>query len=111
MFRIPIGDSAEPRICPGIGTVEQDELISRIQHDIACVCHRLHIVSRQAPPDATGLGVIGKVLRTSVEESHMKNGKVDIDSLEAIAFDPYTHGYYKIGGRVGNAFQDGLKLK
>ena len=46
--------------------------------------------------DETGLGVIGKVLRTSVEEANMKDGKVDIDSLEAIAFDPYTHGYYKV---------------
>ncbi len=61
--------------------------------------------------DDTGLGVIGKVLRTSVEEAHMKDGKVDIDALEAIAFDPYTHGYYKVGGRVGDAFKDGLKLK
>lgn len=61
--------------------------------------------------DDTGLGVIGKVLRTSVEEAVMKDGKVDIDALEAISFDPYTHGYYKVGGRVGEAFRDGLKLK
>ena len=61
--------------------------------------------------DATGIGVIGKVLRTSVEEDLLKEGKVDIDSLEAIAFDPYTHGYYKVGGRVGEAFKDGLKIK
>ena len=58
-----------------------------------------------------GIGVIGKVVRTSVEEAIMKDGKIDIDSLEAIAFDPYTHGYYKVGGRVGEAFKDGLKLK
>ena len=61
--------------------------------------------------DATGLGVIGKVLRTSVEEEKLKDGRIDIDSLEAISFDPYTHGYYKVGGRVGEAFKDGLKLK
>ena len=61
--------------------------------------------------DETGIGVIGKVLRTSVEEANLKDGKVDIDSLEAIAFDPYTHGYYKVGGRVGEAFKDGAKLK
>lgn len=61
--------------------------------------------------DATGLGVIGKVLRTSVEEANLMDGKVNIDSLEAIAFDPYTHGYYKVVGRVGDAFKDGLKLK
>jgi len=61
--------------------------------------------------DSAGIGVIGKVVRTSVEEVNLKDGKVDIDSLEAIAFDPYTHGYYKVGGRVGEAFKDGLKLK
>jgi flavin reductase (DIM6/NTAB) family NADH-FMN oxidoreductase RutF len=61
--------------------------------------------------DATGLGVIGRVVRTSVEEAVMKDGKIDIDALEAIAFDPYTHGYYKVGGRVGEAFRDGMKLK
>ena len=29
----------------------------------------------------------------------------------AIAFDPYTHGYYKVSERVGEAFKDGLKLR
>ena len=38
-------------------------------------------------------------------------GNRDIDSIEAIAFDPYTHGYYKVNGRVGEAFKDGLRLK
>ena len=61
--------------------------------------------------DETGLGVIGKVLRTSAEESVMKEDKVDISLLGAIAFDPYTHGYYKVGERVGDAFKDGMKLK
>ncbi|MBQ3356227.1 MAG: flavin reductase family protein [Oscillospiraceae bacterium] len=60
--------------------------------------------------DETGMGVIGKVLRTSVEEDKLKDGKVDVDALEAIAFDPYTHGYYKVCGRVGEAFKDGLKI-
>jgi len=61
--------------------------------------------------DETGIGVIGKVRRTSVEEANLKDDKVDIDSIEAIAFDPYTHGYYKVSGRVGEAFKDGLKIK
>ncbi len=61
--------------------------------------------------DDTGLGVIGKVVRTTVNEECMTDGKVDVDKLEAISFDPYTHGYYKVSGRVGDAFKDGLKLK
>jgi flavin reductase (DIM6/NTAB) family NADH-FMN oxidoreductase RutF len=58
-----------------------------------------------------GLGVIGKVVNVTVDESVMKDGKVDVDAVNAIAFDPYTHGYYKVSGRVGEAFSDGLKLK
>ena len=58
-----------------------------------------------------GIGVVGKVVRTSVEEEKLVDGKLDIDKLEAISFDPYTHGYYKVGTRVGNAFKDGLKIK
>ena len=61
--------------------------------------------------DDTGLGVIGKVVATSADDSILKDGKVDIDLLGAIAFDPYTHGYYKVSGRVGEAFKDGAKLK
>ena len=61
--------------------------------------------------DDTGLGVIGRVLQTSVEADKMTDGKLDIEKLGTIAFDPYTHGYYKVAGRVGEAFKDGLKLK
>ena len=61
--------------------------------------------------DETGIGVIAKVLRTSVEESFLRDGKVDVDALQIIAFDPFTHGYYQVGKRVGEAFKDGLKLK
>ena len=41
----------------------------------------------------------------------MVDGKVDMSLVNAIAFDPYTHGYYKVGGRVADAFKVGLKLK
>ena len=56
-------------------------------------------------------GIVGKVVNVTALESVMKDGNVDISLLEAIAFDPYTHGYYKVTERVGNAFKDGLELK
>ncbi len=56
-------------------------------------------------------GVIGKVINTSVDEKVMSEGNVDIEKVSAIAFDPYTHGYYTVTKRVGNAFKDGLQLK
>ena len=58
-----------------------------------------------------GCGVIGKVVNVTADESVMKDGKVDISLVNAIAFDPYTHGYYKVTERVGDAFRDGLKIK
>ena len=58
-----------------------------------------------------GLGVIGKVVNVTADESVMNGENVDIEKVNAIAFDPYTHGYYKVCERVGNAFSDGLKLK
>ena len=58
-----------------------------------------------------GLGVIGKVVSVTADERVLVDGKVDMSLVGAIAFDPYTHGYYKVGERVGEAFQDGLRLK
>lgn len=58
-----------------------------------------------------GVGVIGKVVNVTADERVMKDGKVDMSLVDAIAFDPYTHGYYRVAERVGEAFSDGLKLK
>jgi len=56
-------------------------------------------------------GVIGKVVNVTADEKVMNGETVDISLVNAIAFDPYTHGYYKVNERVGNAFKDGLQLK
>ena len=61
--------------------------------------------------DEFGIGVIGKVVNVTADERVMADGKVDMSLVDAIAFDPYTHGYYRVAQRVGDAFQDGLKLK
>ena len=61
--------------------------------------------------DEYGCGVIGKVVNVTADESVMNGDKVDIEKVNAIAFDPYTHGYYRVTERVGEAFKDGLILK
>lgn len=58
-----------------------------------------------------GCGVIGKVVKVTADESVMRDGKLDMSLVNAVAFDPYTHGYYKVTERVGEAFKDGLQLK
>ena len=73
------------------------------------ICIECEFVEYQ--DDEFGCGVVGKVVNVSVDEKVMTNDKVDITKVNAIAFDPYTHGYYKVTERVGEAFKDGLKLK
>ncbi len=58
-----------------------------------------------------GIGVIGKVVNVTADESVMHGDKIDMSLVNAIAFDPYTNGYYKVTERIGEAFKDGLKLK
>ena len=72
------------------------------------ICMECQFVEYQA--GEYGCGVVGKILKVSAEDRVLTDGNVDIQKLEAIAFDSYTHGYYKITEKVGNAFSDGLKL-
>ena len=51
------------------------------------------------------------MVSVTADESVMVEDKVDMSLVNAIAFDPYTHGYYKVTERVGEAFKDGLTLK
>lgn len=57
-----------------------------------------------------GCGVIGKVVRITADESVMNGDTIDMSLVNAIAFDPYTHGYYKVTERVGDAFKDGFQM-
>lgn len=73
------------------------------------ICLECEFVEYQ--DNAYGCGVIGKVVNITADESVMVNDKIDMSLVNAIAFDPYTHGYYKVTERVGEAFKDGLQLK
>lgn len=73
------------------------------------ICMECEYVEYQ--DDEYGCGLVGKIVNVSVEENIMRDGHVDISLLNAIAFDPYTHGYYKVTERVGEAFKDGFELK
>lgn len=73
------------------------------------ICMECEFVEYQ--DDEYGAGVIGRVVNVTADEKVMKGENVDISLVSAIAFDPYTHGYYVVNERVGNAFKDGLELK
>ncbi len=73
------------------------------------ICMECEFIEYQ--DDEYGVGVIGKVVNVTADEKVMNGENVDISLVNALAFDPFTHGYYKVTERVGNAFKDGLELK
>ena len=61
--------------------------------------------------DENGIGVIGKIVNVVADESVLGNeGKIAVEKINAILYDPFNHGYYKVGEKVGQAFSDGKKL-
>lgn len=56
--------------------------------------------------------LVGEIVNVSVDESVLTpDGRVDVAKLAPIVFDPVNGAYHRLGEKVGNAFQDGLKLK
>jgi len=54
---------------------------------------------------------LAEIINVSADESILdENGNISLDKFVPISYDPATHGYYKVQGRVGNAFSDGKKL-
>lgn len=73
------------------------------------ICMECEFIEYQ--DNAYGIGVVGKIVNVTALDSVMNGDNIDVSLLNAIAFDPFTHGYYIVKERVGNAFKDGALLK
>lgn len=92
----------------GLTAVKSDVVDAPVINEFP-ICMECEFVEFQG--EGYGCGVIGKVVRITADEHVMNGNTIDMSAVNAIAFDPYTHGYYKVSERVGEAFRDGLKLK
>ena len=55
--------------------------------------------------------VVGRIVNVSADEKVLDaKGKVDPAKLNAFVFDQFQHGYYKIGEKVGQAWNAGAGL-
>ena len=58
-----------------------------------------------------GFRVLGEIVNVLADEAVLDpEGNVDPTKINAFAFDPYQSGYYKIGEKVGQAWNSGKKL-
>lgn len=55
---------------------------------------------------------LGEIVNVLADESVLDNdGNILYDKLNLIVYDSSSRDYYSLGKKVGNAFEDGLKLK
>lgn len=92
----------------GLTAVKSDVVDAPVINEFP-ICLECEFIEYQT--NTYGVGVIGEVVRITADENVMNGDRIDMSLVNAIAFDPYTHGYYKVTERVGEAFKDGLKLK
>ena len=53
-------------------------------------------------------GTLVEVVNVLADEEYFdENGKLKLDEMGILAYDPYGHGYYKVGNKVGQAFSEG----
>lgn len=56
-------------------------------------------------------GVLGEIVNLSIDEKYLdENGNPNLEKMNTIAYDPFSHGYYEVTKKVGQAFSDGKKL-
>jgi hypothetical protein len=56
--------------------------------------------------------LVGEIVNVSVDERVLDaNGKVDVEKVQPITFDPFNNTYVALGKIVGTAFSDGKELK
>lgn len=90
----------------GFTTTKSERVDAPVINELA-VCVECTLVSY----DPKSCRLVGEIINVSVDESVLTDGKVDVDKVAPITFDPFNNAYHVIGEKVGNAFKDGLKLK
>ena len=56
--------------------------------------------------------LVGRIVNVCADESVLgENGKVDVQKLAPITYDPMNHHYLVLGEKAGEAFRDGVALK
>lgn len=107
-FGVISGNNTENKLEKTNLTTTKSELIDAPIINEFPICIECEFIEYQ--DTEYGIGVIGKVVNVSADENVIDGETIDISLVDAICFDPYTHGYYKVGERVGDAFKDGFKL-
>ncbi|MBR7153007.1 MAG: flavin reductase family protein [Candidatus Methanomethylophilaceae archaeon] len=119
-FTVSMADEANIVACDYLGIVSgndvpdkfarsglhatRSDLVDAPVIDELCMCLECEVVDYV---DETLTGIIVDI---KADESVLTDGKIDVEKLKPVVYDPVAHTYRSIGGVVGRAFGDGKKL-
>ena len=122
-FTVSMGDAQHVAACDYVGivsgnkvtdkmekagfTVTKSEFVNAPVINELSVCLECKVKSY----DEDACRLIGEIVNISVDESVLTDGKVDVEKVQPISFDPFNNAYHVLGQTVGNAFSDGKQLK
>ncbi|HBT91683.1 MAG TPA: flavin oxidoreductase, partial [Ruminococcaceae bacterium] len=62
--------------------------------------------------DRESCRLVGEIVNVCADESVLNaQGKIDPAKLRPVSLDPMNNAYLVVGEKVGNAYEDGKKLK
>lgn len=122
-FSVSIGDASHVVECDYVGIVSANQEVNKMEKSkfttskaefvnapiinelpLCLECKLIKVLEEDL--------YLAQIVNVNADESILdENGKVSLEKFVPISYDPSTHGYYKVSGRVGNAFKDGNKLK
>ena len=122
-FSVSIGDASHVVECDYVGIVSANQEVNKMEKSkfttskaefvnapiinelpLCLECKLINVLEEDL--------YLAQIVNVNADESILdENGKVSLEKFVPISYDPTTHGYYKVSGRVGNAFNDGNKLK
>ena len=122
-FTISIGDVNHVVECDYVGIVSQNKEPNKMQKSrfttskakninapiinelpLCLECRLLKILEEDL--------YLAEIINVNADESILdEKGNISLEKFTPISYDPSTHGYYKVQGRVGNAFSDGKIIK
>ena len=122
-FTVSMADAAHVAECDYVGVVSGNDVPDKLAR---CGFHTTKSEFVDAPLidelamalecrlvgyDPETCRLVGEIVNVCADESVLTDGRIDPAKLRPITFDPVNNTYLVLGGKVGNAFSDGLKLR
>lgn len=123
-FTVSMADAAHVAECDYLGLISANDVPNKLEiagfHtskaefvDAPLIEElKMTLECRLVSYDDNSCRLVGEIVNVCADEDILgANGKIAVQKLDPITFDPVTNEYIRLGDTVGKAFGEGLKIK